>query len=62
MPAASITAQEFLEMSDTWSDEDRRDLANFSLHYADAIHPEQEEVVVTTWSVSTAPGAPLDDG
>lgn len=34
-----------LETSDAWSNEDRRDLASFSLHYADALYPEQEELV-----------------
>ena len=34
-----------VDRSDTWSEQDRSDLTNFSLQYAAELYPEDEELV-----------------
>ncbi len=34
-----------VDRSDTWSEQDQRDLTNFSLQYAAELYPEDEELV-----------------
>lgn len=34
-----------VDISDSWSEQDMRDLTTFSLRYADALYPEEDELV-----------------
>ena len=35
-----------VDVSEVWTDDDRRDLASFSLQYAATVYPEDEDLVV----------------
>jgi len=41
----TASAASLLDFSDSWSDEDVRDLTAFSLQHAAAAYPEEEELV-----------------